>query len=264
MNILIVSQYFWPESFRINDLADGFVQRGNQVTVLTGKPNYPIGKYYKGYGFFKKSREKYRSIDIIRSPITPRGKNSLLRLALNYLSFAFFASIVGLLKCKRFDVIFVFEPSPITVGLPAIFLKKIKKIPIVFWVQDLWPENVVATKTIRSPKILVWLEKLVHFIYSHCDIILTTSKSFFDPIKRFNVPENKIHYFPQTAELLYQPMDSYLCRIEEQSLPKGFRILFSGNIGIPQDVETILQSAILLKDHKEIKWIFLGDGSRRV
>src|SRR3990167_2626530 len=263
MNILIISQYFWPESFRINDLAEGLAERGHQVTVLTGKPNYPGGEYYKGYGFLKKNHDTYRSMNIVRAPLVPRGKNSNLGLAMNYLSFAFFASMVGVLKCKRPDVIFVYEPSPITVGLPAIFFKKIKKVPIIFWVQDLWPESVIAVNGIRSKKILKCLEKLVRFIYSHCDTILTTSRSFFDPIKRFNVSEDKLRYFPQTAELLYQPMDPALCEAEGKLMPQGFRILFSGNIGVSQDIETIIQSAILLKQHKEIKWIFLGDGSKR-
>lgn len=261
MKILIVSQYYWPENFRITDLAEGLVARGHQVSVLTGKPNYPGGQFYPGYNFINKSREKLGEIDIIRAPLFPRGKNSKIRLALNYLSFAFFASVVGIFKCKKPDVIFVFEPSPITVGIPAIFYKKIKKVPILFWVQDLWPESVVGVDAIRSKKILGWLEKLVHFIYQRCDYILTTSKSFFDSIKRFNITEEKLRYFPQTAESLYTPLSAD--QPEEKLLPKGFRIIFSGNIGIAQNIETILDAAEQLKSHRQIKWIFLGDGSKR-
>src|SRR3990167_4431232 len=162
MNILIISQYFWPENFRINVIAQGLIDRGHIVTVLTGKPNYPEGRFYSGYHFFNKSRELYNSINIIRSPIIPRGKNKI-QLALNYLSFAFFASWVGIFKCKRPDVIFVYEPSPITVCLPAIFFKKIKKVPILFWVQDLWPESVVAVGAASSRTIIGGLKYLVRF-----------------------------------------------------------------------------------------------------
>lgn len=262
MNILIISQYFWPESFRINDLAEGLVERGHNVTVLTGKPNYPQGNFYPGYNFLNKNSESYGSIKIIRSPLIPRGKNRL-QLSLNYLSFAFFASIVGVLRCKRPDVIFVFETSPITVAFPAIFLKKIKKVPILFWVQDLWPESVIAVGAIRSKRILKWLERLVNFIYKRCDYILTTSKAFFDSIKKYNVSQEKLKYFPQTCESFYQPIKNSTSLSEDKLLPKGFRIIFSGNIGIAQDVETILGAANLLKEHTEIKWIFLGDGSKR-
>src|SRR5579862_6306337 len=104
MNILIISQMFWPESFRINDLALSLVERGHQVTVLTGKPNYPQGKFYSGYNFLNKNQENYGQVKVIRSPLIPRGKTRF-QLALNYLSFAFFASLVGVMRCKRPDVI---------------------------------------------------------------------------------------------------------------------------------------------------------------
>lgn len=263
MNILIISQYFWPETFRINDLAEGLVERGHTVTVLTGKPNYPHGKFYHGYRFLTKNREFYGDVNVIRVPLIPRGQNNKIQLAFNYLSFAFFASLIGVFRCKKPDVIFVFEPSPITVGIPAIFFKKLKKVPILFWVQDLWPDSIVAVDAVRSKKILFGLNKLVNFIYQRCDYILTTSKSFFDSIKKFNISEDKLRFFPQTAESFYQPVDVPHPE-KNQLLPRGFRIIFSGNIGAAQDIETILAAAELLKNTSEIKWIFLGDGSKRV
>lgn len=262
MNILVVTQYFWPESFRINDLVQGLSEMGHEVTILTGKPNYPAGKFYEGYSFLKKNTEYYQSMKVIRSPLIPRGKNSKILLALNYLSFAIFACIAGL-RCKKADVIFVYEPSPITVGIPAIFLKKMKKIPIIFWVQDLWPESVAAVDAVKSQYVLSALKKIVHFIYHKCDVILTTSIGYFDSIRQFNISDSKLKYFPQTVENLYQPLPYSYEMPEEKMLPKGFRLLFSGNIGIAQDIDTILDAALLLKDYKEIKWIFLGDGSKR-
>lgn len=262
MDILIVTQYFWPELFRINDLAEGLVARGHQVTVLTGKPNYPKGKFFTGYNFLNKHRESFGPITIIRSPLIPRGSKKF-QLALNYFSFAFFASIVGIFCCKKPDVIFVYEPSPITVGIPAIVLKKIKKAPIIFWVQDLWPESIIAIGAIRSNHILKLIKKLTQFIYKKCDTILVTSKAYIDSITKFDVPSKKIHYFPQTAEALYRPIASAHLLPEEKILPKGFRIMFSGNIGSAQNIENILEAAKILKEHTHIQWIFIGDGSKR-
>ncbi len=263
MRILIVTQYFWPESFRINDIAQGLVELGHEVVVLTGKPNYPAGVFYPGYSFFGQTEEDLGPIKIYRVPLIPRGKKKGLQLILNYLSFAFFASIKGIFKAKGADVVLVYEPSPITVGIPAIVIKKFLKVPILFWVQDLWPETLTAVNIIRSKRILGWVRALVKMIYSQSDYILTTSRAYFDPILKLDVSKDKLRYFPQTAESIYQSLDRSECEKEDALFPKGFRVLFSGNIGIAQDVGNILEAAILLKDHPEIKWIFLGDGSKR-
>ena len=170
MNILIVSQYFYPEPFRINDLAHEFKKRGHNLTILTGIPNYPDGKYYEGYGVFKKNREDYKGFKIFRSPLISRGSGSSFRLSVNYISFIFGSIFTSFfLLNKKFDIIFVFEPSPITVCLPAIFIKKIKKIPICFWVLDLWPESVKSAGNLKSGIILKFLNSLVKYIYTNSD-----------------------------------------------------------------------------------------------
>lgn len=262
MNVLIVSQFFWPESFRINDIANWLANRGYKVTVLTGKPNYPAGKYYPGYHFLNKAKERYGLVEIIRCPIIPRGKTKIL-LTLNYLSFAVFGTLFGLFYCNKPDVIFVFQTSPITAGLPAIFIKKIKKVPVLFWVQDLWPETLIAMNIIRTKFVITLVKKLVAFIYRNCNQILTTSLGYFPSIKNFNISEDQLHYLPQTAEDFYRPLNLPPNSKEEQLLPPGFRIIFSGNIGTAQSIETILNAANLLRNCTEIKWIFLGDGSKR-
>ena len=259
--ILIVTQYFWPESFRINDLVSHLVETGNEVTVLTGKPNYPAGRYFPGYGFFGKSTEQYSGARVVRVPMLSRGKGGSLRLAMNYFSFAFFGSLLAPFRCRdNYDVIFVFEVSPVTVGLPAVVLKRLKKTPIVFWVQDLWPESLTAAGGLNSPWILKQVTRLVQFIYRHCDRILVQSRGFTGPVEAIGVPAGRIRYFPNWAEAVFRPVDT-ASEPAPETLPQGFRIMFAGNMGSAQSLDTIIAAARLVKD-KSIHWVFLGDGRR--
>ncbi|MHB8058191.1 MAG: glycosyltransferase family 4 protein [Desulfuromonadaceae bacterium] len=261
MHILIVSQYFWPENFRINDLALGLLERGHQVTVLTGVPNYPEGSFFDGYGYFNKQQD-YHGVKIVRVPLLPRGKGGGLQLALNYLSFAVAASVFGPLLCKgKFDQIFVFEPSPITVGIPALILKKLKSAPVLFWVQDLWPESLSATGAVKSKKVLALVAHLVKFIYQRCDRILIQSKSFFASVLQQGGEKGRIFYFPNSAESLFTTPPSAKTPIPP--LPEGFKVMFAGNIGAAQDFETIIDAAERLQSHKDIHWVIVGDGRMR-
>jgi colanic acid biosynthesis glycosyl transferase WcaI len=261
MKILIVTQYFWPESFRINDLALGLNEKGHQVTVLTGMPNYPDGHFFQGYGFFKNVRQNYHGVKVMRSPLLPRGNGKGFRLALNYLSFAFFASLLAPVFCRgKFDLIFIYEPSPITVCLPALLLKKLKSAPVMFWMQDLWPESLSATGAVRSEKILKMVDMLVRFIYKGCDRILVQSQAFFEPVKHRGGDSSRVLYYPNSAEELYQPFMLEKDASERAVMPEGFCVTFAGNIGAAQDFRTILNAAELLKDQTEINWVIIGDG----
>lgn len=264
MNILIVTQYFWPENFRINDIVQGLLERGHQVTVLTGIPNYPDGTYFKGYGLTSPSRQNYFGAKVIRVPLIPRGNGGGMRLALNYLSFAISASVLAPFLCReKIDLIFVFEPSPITVGLPALVLKKLRSIPIMFWVQDLWPESLSAAGAVRSEKIIAIVTRLVRMIYKGCDKILVTSRAYLGKIERLGVSSDKLCYFPQSAEELYQPLVMESNAPENGLMPTGFRVMFAGNIGAAQDFATILDAAEILKGFHDIHWIIVGDGRMR-
>ncbi len=264
MKILVVTQYFWPENFRINDLVKGLLERGHQVSVLTGIPNYPDGKYFKGYGLFSKLRQDYFGAKVIRVPLIARGKGGGVRLALNFLSFAVCSSVLAPFLCRgKADMVFVFEPSPITVGLPALVLKKIKSIPVMFWVQDLWPESLSATGAVNSDKIISMVTSLVKFIYSGCDRILVTSKAYFGKIQSLGVEDDKLRFFPQSAEELYHPVAVASDAPEQKLMPVGFRVMFAGNIGTAQDFPTILGAAEILKDHRDIHWLIVGDGRMR-
>jgi glycosyltransferase involved in cell wall biosynthesis len=261
MKILIVSQYFWPENFQINHLVLGLKEKGHRITVLTGIPNYPGGRFYPGYGIFKRTHEDYQGIEIVRVPLVPRGKGGGIRLALNFLSFAFFASLLApLRRLGAFDLIFVYEPSPITVGLPALVLKKLKSAPIIFWVQDLWPESISAAGGIKSRFIYKQTEKLVRYIYGRCDLILVQSKAFVNSIVRLGIADGIIRYFPNSAEDFYRPVERPTDEFINGLLPEGFLVMFAGNIGVAQDFDTMLDAVEILRDYKDIHWIILGDG----
>jgi len=257
LRILIVSQYFWPENFRVNELAAGLVRRGHDVTVLTGLPNYPSGRFADGYGYLSRRREDYRGARVVRAPLVPRGGGGAVRLALNYASFAFFATVLGPFLCRgAYDAIFVHETSPATVGLPALWLKFLKKAPICFWVLDLWPESLSASGMVSSPLILSLVGRMVKFIYAGCDRIVVSSRGFIDHIAGQGVDRAKLDYFPQAAESVYRP-------VAPRRAGAVFRILFAGNIGSSQDFGTILGAAEILKTRQEIEWVIVGDGRMR-
>lgn len=261
MRLLIVTQYFWPENFRINDLAVGLRERGHEVTVYTGKPNYPGGRFFEGYGFFGRAVEDHGGVRVLRVPLIARGSASGFRLALNYLSFALFASALAPLRCRGpFDAILVYEPSPITVGLPALVLKALRRAPVLFWVQDLWPESLSATGAVRAQWILGLVERLVRIVYRGCDRILVQSRAFVGPVSRLGVEEERILYFPNSAEALYRPVAAAEAEAERRLLPQGFVVMFAGNIGAAQDFETILGAAERLKSQPDIHWAIIGDG----
>jgi len=261
LKVLIVTQYFWPENFRINDLVLGLKERGIEVKVLTGVPNYPGGRFFTGYNFLGPFFETYEDIPVIRVPLIPRGNGSRIRLVLNYFSFVSFSCLLSpFRRIGSIDLIFIYEPSPITVCLPALLLKKLKSAPVMFWMQDLWPESLSATGAIRSDKILKKVDTLVKFIYRGCDRILVQSCAFIEPVKRQGGDPNRILYFPNSAEELYQPVILEKDTHERAVMPDGFCVTFAGNIGAAQDFGTILDAAERLKDHTEIKWVVIGDG----
>ena len=257
MKILVVAQYFWPENFRINDLAQGLKERGHTVEVLTGLPNYPAGKLFQGYKYFNRRKDNFNGINVYRAPLIPRGDGGSIKLALNFFSFAISGSLLSPYVCRhKYDVVFVYEPSPITVLFPALTAKLISSAPVVFWMQDLWPESLSATGAVRSPLILKSVEFMVRFLYKGCDQILAQSRAFIPSILRLGADPNRVSYYPNSAEKLYRPVNKAESMQEEELLPQGFRITFAGNIGAAQDFETILTAAQKLKSIQDIHFIY--------
>lgn len=262
MRVLVVSQYFWPENFRINDLCAELVCRGHEVTVLTGKPNYPDGYVFSDYLSNPAAFNQYQGCQIVRVPMVSRGKGSSIKLLMNYVSYFLSASLVGgwKLKGQSFDMIFVFEPSPVTVCLPALFLKKVKKAPVVFWVLDLWPETLEAIGVVKSKPLLTLVGKLVAFIYNRCDLVLGQSKAFYNGIARYCTDKTKIKYFPSWPEKVF--LDQATSPVDEIDEHEGvFKILFAGNIGDAQDFPSIIQTAKILKAKQvKAKFFIVGNG----
>jgi colanic acid biosynthesis glycosyl transferase WcaI len=264
LNVLILTQYFWPESFRINDLASALCERGHEVTVLTGMPNYPTGRLFAGYGLLRPATEAYGRVRVLRVPLVPRGIARGWRLGVNYLSFMLSASLLAPLRCRGpLDAIFVYEPSPILVGIPATLLRRLKRVPLLFWVQDLWPESLRAAGGIESPAILGAVARVAGYIYRRCDRVLVQSQGFVDPVVAVGAERARVHYLPNWAESLYRPVEVPADANERAELPQGFRVMFAGNLGAAQSLETILEAARRLRTTPEIQWILLGDGHRR-
>ena len=260
MKLLILSQYFWPENFRINDVVEGLASRGHAVTVYTGLPNYPVGRFFDGYGLLGPFTEKHNGADVRRVPLVPRGDGGRTRLALNYLSHAFMATLLAPLRARgEFDAILVYEPSPMTIGIPARALRALTGAPLVFWVQDLWPESLSATGAVRSPALLALVDRLIKWIYRGCDRVLVQSEAFIPSIEAHGVPRERIRYLPNSAEAFYKKMTPE----PESELPPGFRVMYAGNIGAAQDFATILAAAERLRGETHIQWIVLGEGRMR-
>ena len=261
MRILIVTQYFYPENFKSNDLAFEFQKRNHNVTVLTGLPNYPGGKIFKDYGIFKKRKEIINGVKVYRSLIIPRGNASGVRLFINYYSFAFFASIKAFFLGlnNQYDAVIVHEPSPITQFYPALLINKIWKTPIYFWVMDLWPETLKVAGGINNKFVLKYYESVVKSFYNNSEKILITSKGFKESIIKKGDFEKKIIYFPNWAEdTISEGNKDYSI----PNLPEGFKIMLAGNLGESQDLKNILKAFLELKSYNKIKLILVGDGRK--
>lgn len=258
-HILVIAQYFYPEQFRINDICTEWVKRGYKVTVVTGIPNYPQGRYYKGYGLFKKRREIYNGIDIIRIPLIPRGNNAIM-LALNYLSFVISGFFWKATTNIKADYVFIFEVSPMTQALPGVWYAKKRKIPCYLYVQDLWPENVEIVAGVKNKRIINAIGKMVDYIYRGSTKIFATSESFVESIRKRGVPMDKVEYWPQYAEDFYVPL-------VEKNIPEipdndAFNITFAGNIGAAQGLDILHKAAKIMKSKtsKIIRFNIVGNG----
>src|SRR3990167_11158208 len=225
MNILILTQYFYPEQFRINMIAQELLKKGHQITVLTGQPNYPKGKTYSGYKAYRFQKEIWEGITIYRVPIIPRGDSRNGRLILNYCSFMFSSTLFSLLlKNKKFDACFVFQPGPIFQSFAGVLLKKLYRVPLYVWTQDLWPESLSATGRLSVPIVETIIRRFVGLVYRHSDRVLVTSEAFIPSIAQFRL-SNPPLFLANACEDFYRPISEN----EKKSvsgMPSGFKVMF--------------------------------------
>lgn len=264
MKVLVVSQYFWPESFIINDLVSNLSAQGHVVKVLTGKPNYPDGVVFDGYSASGYQEENYKSsVSICRAPLRPRGSSGAKNLLLNYWSYIvnglkFYPHAV---KGESFDVTFVFAPSPITSVIPAIYLKWKLKNHLVVWVQDIWPESLSATGFIKNKSALRVVGLLVKGIYVFVDTLLVPSRAFREPVARY-ANRDKVVYYPNSYQDITPSVEE--TRIPAQllaELDNNFCLVFAGNLGAAQSVETLVEVADKLRHLFGLRIVLVGSGS---
>ena len=261
MNITFITGHLCKERHALlNELALDLGKNGAKVTVLTGIPNYPQGKFYNGYGYFKKRKENYNGVEIIRIPIIPRGHSSVM-MALNYLSFVVSGFLWSKFTLLKADEVFIYEVSPMTQAFPGVWYAKRRNIPSILYVTDLWPENVQYAGGINNAMILGWIGRMVDYIYKKTDLILTSSKSFISAIKARGVPGHKIKFWPQYAEEWYMPIEQAKINLPSIHQDGKLNLLFAGNIGKAQGLEVLPKAAEILKaDQVAVRFNIVGDG----
>lgn len=250
-----MSQYFWPEDFRINELVRAMVARGHEVTVLTSLPNYPEGEVHSAFSAAPDSFMHYHGATVVRVPQVLR-KQGKLRLIANYLSFAVTASILGpwRLRGKKVDAVFVFQTSPVTVGIPGGLIAALWRVPMLMWILDCWPETLAAIGVGSSRLPQAAAGQLVRAIYASADLLLGQSRGFAVNVARYGHAE-KFRHFPNWVEDVYlgQPL------LRQKKGHDPFTILFAGNIGEAQDFPAIVAAAERLR-HRPVRFRIVGDG----
>ena len=257
IKLLVVSQYYYPEQFRINDMCAEWVKRGYDVTVVTGIPNYPQGRFYSGYGWINNRKETHDGVKIIRLPIISRG-TSKIRLGLNYLSFVVSGYFWKVFTRQKADIVFSFEVSPMTQVLPAVWFANRRKISCIVYVQDLWPDNFQETTGIKDGLLVRLITRITNYIYHQCKLILVTSNSFKKAVENRGVPGEKVVFWPQYAEDFNKPSATVSPLVP---LDNRFTIAYTGNIGTAQWLEILPKVALLLRGKgAQVRFLLVGDG----
>lgn len=261
LHVAFVSQYFHPEQFSNNAIVETLVQRGHSVDVVTGVPNYGYDRFYDGYSNQQRREELWRGARIHRARTVARGKGKL-GLLLNYLTFPLTGTITALHRIRRrADVSFVSMPSPPFQVLPAVVMNWLRGTPVVYWVQDVWPESAIHVLNLRNRAVIAVLSWVSGWIYRRADLVLVQSAVFPPMIARFGVPADQIRVLPNTAPPMYRPIAAAEAPAAQALMPAAaFRLMFAGNIGEAQDFDTLLRAAKLLLDHTGLHWVILGSG----
>lgn len=255
MRILVVTQYYYPEMFRINDICQSLAENGHEITVLTGLPNYPHGTVYKEYRLLNKLNENINGVRVIRCPILGRGKTSI-SLALNYVSFIISASIRSLFIGNSFDIVFVYQLSPITSAIPAIIYSLLNNKRMLLYCLDIWPASMKAYGINESSILFRLVHLLSMKIYQKAERIFITSRGFRGYLEKLGVNLGNITYLPQYCEDAYR-------RTGSSSVQKNdkMRMLYAGNIGKLQNLKVALYAMNMIRTEKTVQLHIVGDGS---
>lgn len=262
MRILILTQYYYPETFKSTDIGEELVKRGHHVDALVGIPNYPEGEYYKGYGVFARRHENVNGVNVYRCFQTPRGKNATaIGLSFNYLTFVISATLWVIFYFawkKRYDAIITHEPSPITQIIPAIILSKLRNIPVYSWILDIWPDSLVsAIGEKKSKYVKSILACITEWIYENSQLILVSSKGMMNLVNRNHDYSNKLVYFPNWCDdILAMPIEKTV------KLPSGFKIMMAGNLNSGIGVESVIELVAKLRDLENVCFVFVGGGAK--
>lgn len=260
--VLLVAQNFYPEFFKSNDIASELVARGYDVDVLTGIPNYPEGVFPKGYGVFKRRIDDYKGAKVYRAFQIPRGRRATgVRLAINYLSFAFcstFWVLFFFLFKKKYDAIIIHQTSPVTQAWAGVLLGKLRRIPIYTWVLDIWPDSVLATIHSDNALIKKPLDWFTDWMYRNSTKILISSPGFKELVNRNGDYSDKIVYFPNWSD------DIGSMPAKDVSLNlNGFVIMLAGNISHAQGISDTVKAIEELRGYSDIYWVFVGGGAEQ-
>ncbi len=262
MKILFLSQHYRPEpcDTRTSKLVSGFAERGHQATALTSFPNYPFGKVYDGYRQSLCQRETVDGVDVVRVPMYPDHSRSSKKRALSYLSFGLSAAFLGALFTRRPNLIWIHHP-PLTTGFAGYFLAKLKRVPFVFEIHDLWPESLTSTGMIQEGRVTRAIRKACNFLYRRAAAIVVTSPGMKTHLERQNVSPDKIVVIPQWAdEEVFRPVDQDLELGLRHGLIGKRSVVFAGNLGIAQGLDAVLDAAKQLADVEDFQFVLLGDG----
>ncbi len=262
MRVVILSQYYPPEPIpKPHELARGLAERGHEVVVITGFPNYPAGQLYPDTRLRLWKWEVLDGIRILRLPLYPDHSRSAVRRALNYGSFAVAAGLLGSALSGPVEVMFAEHP-PLTIGLAAWMIGRLRRVPFVYAVNDLWPESVEATGIVRSRRLLDYMGRLERFVYRHAAAIAVISPGIKANLAGKGVPPEKVHVMPHWAdESLYRPVPPDPQLAEDLGMAGHFNVVFAGQLGLAQGLDAVLDAADELSDLPDVQFVLVGDGT---
>ena len=261
MRVLVLTQWYPPEPpLLMQELAQTLQSRGHEVTVLTGFPNYPSGRIYPGYRLSLWQKETVESVPVVRVALYPDHGSSAVKRVGNYVSFALSCAVLAPFLVPRPDVLFVYHP-PLTVGIPAIWLGWLWGVPFVYQIQDMWPETLRATAMVTSRRVLAWVDRFARWVYARASALVVISPGFRQNLLAKDVAPQKIHVISNWVDqAVYHPVERDAALGDQLRLTGRFNVMFAGNMGEAQGLETVLEAAARLRELSDVQFVLVGDG----